>query len=143
MRKFNELVNKKETDINRELFQKHFKFQRPSDMLKFVYTTNDKKKNDDLGNLIKSGLSDLKNEIENMNEEEKEIEKPNEIVDIVEEILEFSKQNQTGVGLKILIPDQMLSRLPITLTQLKAGDSSEKLKNEISNSCILCTDQKN
>ena len=143
MRKFNELVNKKETDINRELFQKHFKFQRPSDMLKFVYTTNDKKKNDDLGNLIKSGLSDLKNEIENMNEEEKEIEKPNEIVDIVEKILEFSKQNQTGVGLKILIPDQMLSRLPITLTQLKAGDSSEKLKNEISNSCILCTDQKN
>ena len=143
MRKFNELVNKKETDINRELFQKHFKFQRPSDMLKFVYTTNDKKKNDDLGNLIKSGLSELKNEIENMNEEEKEIEKPNEIVDIVEKILEFSKQNQTGVGLKILIPDQMLSRLPITLTQLKAGDSSEKLKNEISNSCILCTDQKN
>ena len=143
MRKFNELVNKKETDINRELFQKHFKFQRPSDMLKFVYTTNDKKKNDDLGNLIKSGLSDLKNEIENMNEEEKEIEKPNEIVDIVEKILEFSKQNQTGVGLKILIPDQMLSRLPITLTQLKAGDSSEKLKNEITNSCILCTDQKN
>ena len=143
MRKFNELVNKKETDINRELFQKHFKFQRPSDMLKFVYTTNDKKKNDDLGNLIKSGLSDLKNEIEHMNEEETEIEKPNEIVDIVEKILEFSKQNQTGVGLKILIPDQMLSRLPITLTQLKAGDSSEKLKNEISNSCILCTDQKN
>ena len=143
MRKFNEFVNKKETDISRELFQKHFKFQRPSDMLKFVYTTNDKKKNDDLGNLIKSGLSDLKNEIENMNEEEKEIEKPNEIVDIVEKILEFSKQNQTGVGLKILIPDQMLSRLPITLTQLKAGDSSEKLKNEISNSCILCTDQKN
>ena len=143
MRKFNELVNKKETDISRELFQKHFKFQRPSDMLKFVYTTNDKKKNDDLGNLIKSGLSDLKNEIENMNEEEKEIEKPNEIVDIVEKILEFSKQNQTGVGLKILIPDQMLSRFPITLTQLKAGDSSEKLKNEISNSCILCTDQKN
>ena len=143
MRKFNELVNKKETDINRELFQKHFKFQRPSDMLKFVHTTNDKKKNDDLGNLIKSGLSNLKNEIENMNEEEKEIEKPNEIVDIVEKILEFSKQNQTGVGLKILIPDQMLSRLPITLTQLKAGDSSEKLKNEISNNCILCADQKN
>ena len=112
-------------------------------MLKFVHTTNDKKKNDDLGNLIKSGLSNLKNEIENMNEEEKEIEKPNEIVDIVEKILEFSKQNQTGVGLKILIPDQMLSRLPLTLTQLKAGDSSEKLKNEISNNCILCTDQKN
>ena len=43
-------------------------------------------------NLIKSGLKDLKNEIENMNEKKKEIEKPNEIVNIVEEILEFNKQ---------------------------------------------------
>ena len=36
-----------------------------------------------------------------------------------------------GKGLKILTPDQMLSRLSITLAQLKAGTSSEKLKNEI------------
>ena len=42
--KFNEWVNEKETDINSELFQKHFKFQRPSDMLKTLYNTNDKKK---------------------------------------------------------------------------------------------------
>ena len=33
--------------------------------------------------------------------------------------------------LKTLTPDQMLSRLPITLAQLKAGNNSEKLKNEI------------
>ena len=32
-------------------------------------------------------------------------------------------------GLKILTPNQMLSRLPITLAQLKAGNNSEKLKN--------------
>ena len=50
-----------------------------------------------LVNVIKSGLSDLKNEIENMEEEEKEIEKPNEIVNIVEEILEFNKQGQQGL----------------------------------------------
>ena len=73
---FNEWVNKKETDINYELFQKHFKFQKPSDMLKPAYKTNDKKNNNKLVNMIKSGLSDLKNEIEDMNEEEKEIEKP-------------------------------------------------------------------
>ena len=36
-----------------------------------------------------------------------------------------------GKGLKILTPNQMLSRLPITLAQLKAGNDSEKLKNEI------------
>ena len=101
-------------------------------MLKTLYTTNDnKKKNSKIVNVIKSWLSDLKNEIENISEEEKEIEKPNEIVNIVEEILEFNKQNQSGQGLKILTPDQMLSRLPITLAQLKAGNNSQKLINEI------------
>ena len=34
-------------------------------------------------------------------------------------------------GLKILTPSQMLSGLPISLPQLKAGNSSKKLKNEI------------
>ena len=43
----------------------------------------------------------------------------------------LNKQNQQGKGLKILTPQQMLSRLPITLAQLKAGNNSEKLKNEI------------
>ena len=38
-------------------------------------------------NIIKSGLSDFKNEIENMSEKEKEIEKPYKIVDTVEKIL--------------------------------------------------------
>ena len=58
MTKRNDLINKKETDINSELFWKYFNFQRPSEMLKAFYTTNDKKKKNDLTNLIKSGLSD-------------------------------------------------------------------------------------
>ena len=66
-----------------------------------------------------------------MSEDEKEIEKPGEIIDIVKEILEFNKQNQQGLGLQILIPDQMLSRWPISLAQLKAGNNSQKLGNEI------------
>ena len=44
----------------------------------------------------------------------------------MEEILKFNKQNQEGQGLKILTPSQMLSRLPITLAQLQAGNNSEK-----------------
>ena len=54
-------------------------------------------------------------------------------MDNVEEILEFNKQNQErkGKGLKILTPNQMLSRLPIYLAQLKAGNDSEKFNNEI------------
>ena len=44
-----------------------------------------------------------------------------------------SKQNNTtkGTGLKILTPKQMLQRLPIALAQVKAGNNSEHLLNEI------------
>ena len=68
-----------------------------------------------------------------MSEDEKENKKPDKILKIFEEILNFNnnRQNQEGEGLKILTPNQMLSRLPITLAQLKAGNNSEKLKNEI------------
>ena len=34
----------------------------------------------------------------------------------------FDEENQKGQGLKILMPDQMLSRLPFSLAQLKAGN---------------------
>ena len=43
--------------------------------------------------MIKRGLRDLKNKIENMSEEGKEIEKPNEIADTVEKFLEFNDQH--------------------------------------------------
>ena len=43
-----------------------------------------------------------------------------------------AKQNETkGTGLKILTPKQMLQRLPIALAQVKAGNNSENLLNEI------------
>ena len=55
------------------------------------------------------------------------------ILDIVERILEFAlkEQKQRGQGLKILTPNQMLNRLPLSLAQLNAGNNSEKLKNEL------------
>ena len=61
----------------------------------------------------------------------KKNEQPAKIIKIVEEMLEFNEQNQSGKGLKILTTNQMLSRLPILLAQLKAGNNSEKRKNEI------------
>ena len=36
-----------------------------------------------------------------------------------------------GTGLKILNPKQMFQRLPIALAQVKAGNNSENLLNEI------------
>ena len=92
-------------------------------MLKFVYNTNDKKKKNASIKVVKSGLGDWKSEIKKMSKNEIEIEKPDKIVDIVEKILQFNRQNQEGQGLKILTPDQMLSRLPISLAQLKAGNN--------------------
>ena len=59
------------------------------------------------------------------------IEENEKIIDIVERLLELNNENQVGEGLKILTPDQMHSRLPITLAQLKAENNSQKLINEI------------
>ena len=44
---------------------------------------------------------------------------------------ESDEENQKGQGLKIVTPDQTVSSLPISLAQLKAGNNSENLKNEI------------
>ena len=129
LKEFNEWIKREETGINRELFQKRFSFQRPSDMLKVLYTANDKSKNNKLVSMIKSGLDDLKSEIGDMSIEE--IEEPRKLVDIVERVREFNDVNQRGQGLKMVTPNQTLSRLPITLAQLKAGNNSEKLKNKI------------
>ena len=113
------------------MFKKHVNFVVPNALVKKLYETKNKNKKDKLVNIIKNGLSDLKDEIKEMSEDEIKTEKPGKILEIVEEIIEFNEQNQSGIGLKILTPNQMFSRLPITLAQLKAGNNSEKLKNEI------------
>ena len=46
-------------------------------------------------------------------------------------IFQVSKESPKGEGLKILTPRQMLKRLPIALAQVKAGNNSESLLNEI------------
>ena len=113
------------------MFKHYFNFVVPSALVKQLDETKNKKKNNKLVNVIKSGLSDLKNKIEKMSEEEIENEQPDKILKIVEEIPEFNKQNRLRGGLNILTPDQMLSRSPITLAQLNAGNNSEELKNDI------------
>ena len=127
----NRQVVEKSKIINEELLKKYFGFQDLISMQKELYKSKNAGKNNKLANMIKSGLKDLKKDIEQMGDDVNEIEKPDEIVDIVEKILEYNRQNQEGLGLKILTPHQMLSRLPITLAQIKSGNNLEKLKNEI------------
>ena len=63
--------------------------------------------------------------------------KPNEqpystdMPDLESEESVAQRKEQKARGIKILTPDQMLNRLPISLAQLNAGNNSEKLKNEI------------
>ena len=82
-------------------------------------------------NIVNSELEDLKKEIKKVTKEERETEKLDNIIKIVEDIVKFIKQKHEGQGIKILTPSKMLSRLPISLAQLQAGNNSEKLKNEI------------
>ena len=55
------------------------------------------------------------------------------------------RQNQKGQGLKLLT-QQMLSRLPISLAQLKAGNNSQERKIRkkiiVLSCCIPCIDKK-
>ena len=74
----------------------------------------------------------MKNIIKNVSKNQTfKIEENERIINIVERILCFNQLNQEKKGLKILTPNQMLSRLRISLAQLKAGNNFEKLKNEI------------
>ena len=74
-------------------------------------------------------MRDLRREIKQISKHEKKTERPDEVVNLVEKIVDFNNQNQEGQGLKILISNQMLSRLTFSLAQLKAGNNSEKLKH--------------
>ena len=109
----------------------------------------DPKKRQMYNNLITRlnvGLEMLENDIKNMSGDKVENKKfcylkalVRKIVDANQKLddmppLESEKdaaQRQQGQGLKILTPKQMNSRLPILLAQLKAGNNSQKLKNEI------------
>ena len=63
---------------------------------------------------------------------------PRKITNIVEKRLDFNKQQKDkglpsdwATQLKKLTLTQMLERLPITLAQIKEGNTSENLPNEI------------
>ena len=101
-------------------------------LLKLVNSS--KEDNTDLVASIQEKLNGLTKGYYNTPDDEKTINKKlNTIMCTVNEILVFNKKyhNQQGQGLKILTLQQMFSKLPISLAQLKAGINSQKLKNKI------------
>ena len=70
-------------------------------------------------------LNGMKETIKNVSKNKKsKIEENEKMINTVERILYFNQLYQSGQGLKILTTHQMLTRLPITLAQLKAGNNS-------------------
>ena len=123
-------IEEKSKEINNDLFTKYFNFSIPIDLANQLYETKSKNKNSEFEKEIKKSWSNLKDELEKMSKEKIENKKPNEILEIVNKIIDFNKEIQNQRS-SILTPDQMLSKLPITLAQLNAENNSEKLKNEI------------
>ena len=98
------------------------------------------------------GLRKLDRDILNMSKDEVKNRRLNYFKHLIRKIVDANKklddmpdleteesaaQRQQEQGLKILTPEQMITRLPILLAQLKAGNNSQKLKNEIRQ--ILCS----
>ena len=85
-------------------------------------------------NAFREGIFPYKDEFQIDEESDEESTLENEEIgmsSLENEKSAAEKRNQQGQGLKILTPNEILSRLPTTLAQLNVKNNSEKLKNEI------------
>ena len=109
-------IKRKEQNINNKLFKNYFNYQSPSKMYNTLSDTKNTKEHNIRVNVIKSGLINLKKDIGNKSKSDvNKIKEMNKISDIAELILHYNNDDQQRQGLKILKPNQMLSRLSITL----------------------------
>ena len=119
----------KERKINSTLFNYCFDYSNPEIMFEKLRDASDEK-NKNMVESINKKLTKMKNIVKSVPKDEvSRFEENENITDIAEKILERNSEKKQCSGLKILTPNQMPSRLPITLAQLKAGNNSEKLKN--------------
>ena len=114
---YNEITNDNISIDKIEEDQKQFKYK-----LNEITTGNKKHKSKDQFDTIKS--------IKNLYNSRYKVIKLYKLyyAKIISEAIYKTKQ---GTGLKILTPKQMLQRLPMALVQVKTGNNSENLLNEI------------
>ena len=109
------------------MFNYYFDYSNPEIMFKKLRDASDEK-NKNMVESIKKKLTKMKNIVKNVPKDEVSRVAENEkVIDIIENILELNIEKQSEKGLKIITSNQILSRLPITLAQLKAGNNSEKI----------------
>ena len=128
-----------------ETFRKLFSYKNPEELRQTLVETTDEKYNELLKDLNIT-ITVLKNYFNTKTSVSRTRKK--HLVNVVEDILDrvrwrgnipdleseepaAQRRNQSGRRLKILTSNQMLSRLPISLAQLKPGNNSDKLKNGI------------
>ena len=136
-----------------KLLYRYFKYKNINELMVAFNNTKTADTLDELFDKIVNKLTLLKKLIDTVSDIT-EKERINNVINSIEFVLDYvvfhknvsysysdsdSKQDFSdprfsatkGIRLKIFMTNQMLSRLPITLAQLKAGNNSEKLKNEI------------
>ena len=110
-------IKRKEQNINNELFEEYFTdYQNASNICKKLSQT-ESTVNEVRVDSIKKLLSKVQRIIIDYVPKDNAfmIQENEKIIDIVERILDFNHLNQSEQELKILTPNQMLSRLPISL----------------------------
>ena len=92
LQKFIEYIKNESKRINYDLFKNYINFIVPRALVKQLYKTKNKNKNNALVEQIKKRWSNLKDEAEKISDDEKEIEQPDRILKIVKEILDLIKR---------------------------------------------------
>ena len=125
-------IKEEQKNIDITWFKNGFNYETPDEMLKYLLSLTTSDNYNQATSLDEESFTDFKDKVQIMSEGN-EKNKKTKIMNIVDKILNFAltERKQRGQGLKILTPNQMLSRLPISLAQLKAGNNSEKLKDKI------------
>ena len=137
----NELGYTELSEKENELLNKHFNFENIDDLVGAFNNTETKEEYNTLFDRINNReiiLEKLVKTISNPVEKKRIKNVIKTVANILndfwntEELTKSDFSNDVKwKGLKILTPNQMLCRLPISLAQIKAGNNSEKLKNEI------------
>ena len=96
------------------MFNYYSDYSNPDIIFKRLKNSSDDK-NKNIVESINKKLTKLKKIVKNMPKDDDRVEENEKTIDIVERILELNEEKHSGKGLKILTPDQMFSRLPITL----------------------------
>ena len=132
------------TDEELQIFRNIYNNKNPKELRQALIETPDEKYNELLKDLnitltvlknqinTKTGISRtrLENLVNVLEDILDSVRWRSDIPDLESEERVAQRRNKPGRGFKNLTPNQMLSRLPISLAQLKSGNNSEKLQNE-------------